>query len=491
MGNIPSNVDPPTPPPTAPPKSKLNDGEIAGVVIGSFVGFIIVAIIFARDYGYIKDIPQFLESVFYSQNSIVSSIQHTLDDRFKYFKDLVQDNESRETLIRYSVIYAFIIIVAVILYYASSDRSALNTNAFVYSISIIIPLILMIYFFFPQTTGGSRYSNMIIIGFAFLIMMSVGYFYSTFKINSIGSNFIDYIFYGIIGLVVLFLLTILFLFTSNYLKTLTGWTGFIVYFIFYIPCLLVDFINYIRKELSITTNVIYIIFFLEIISIILYIYYPQILRFVFKRDGILLLKESWYLDYPRILSGANSIAMIEPDPFTDPSKEKSVNIFRKDYSISMWINLNSQPPTYSSYSKENPIFCYGQNGKGKPLITYYNDSDSEDIDKKDKLLFYFSNKSDQPNATVYINKQKWNYIVVNYKNQICDVFVNGNLETSFQLSNENFPTYDLGDTITIGSKDGLYGALCNIKFFFRPLTKMDIINTYNLLMNKNPPTPIS
>lgn len=483
MGNVPPNAEP-LPPSTLPPAPKLNDGEIAGIVIGSLIGFIIISIIIGRDVGYIKDIPAFLNNFDFSKNEIVLAIQNTLADKNAGFSKLLENSEYRETLIRYSVIYIFILIIMVIMFYASYDRNALSSNSFIYSISIIVPLILIIYFFVPQS-GTFQYMNLIITGIAFLIVFMAMYFYITLDANSTSRMIYDYVFYGIIVFIILLILSITFLFIGNYLKSLTGLSGFVVYFIFYIPCLLIDFIKYIRKELNMTTNIIYILFFLEIFFVLLYIYYPQILRFLFKRDGILLLKDTWYLDHPRILTGTSSIVMMEPDPFESSG---SLNVFRREYSISLWINLNPQPTNYNSYSKETPVFCYGADGKGKPLITYYYDKDSVN---KDKLLFYFSNNSTQPNTSVYIDKQKWNNIVVNYKNQICDVFINGQLESSSKLSTENLPTYDLGDTITIGAEEGLYGAVCNIKLFFKPLTKMDIVSNYNLLMNKNPPTPIS
>ena len=74
----------------------------------------------------------------------------------------------------------------------------------------------------------------------------------------------------------------------------------------------------------------------------------------------------------------------------------------------------------------------------------------------------------------------------NYSNNIVDLFINGALERSFNLTT-SLPKYDITDTITIGAPNGLYAAICNIAYSNNPLTSYQIANSYNLLMNNNPP----
>jgi len=37
------------------------------------------------------------------------------------------------------------------------------------------------------------------------------------------------------------------------------------------------------------------------------------------------------------------------------------------------------------------------------------------------------------------------------------------------------------------NNDSIYGSICNIVYYKNPMTNIDIINNYNLLMYKNPP----
>ena len=86
-----------------------------------------------------------------------------------------------------------------------------------------------------------------------------------------------------------------------------------------------------------------------------------------------------------------------------------------------------------------------------------------------------------------IEKQKWNNLVFNYNSTSVDIFINGHLEKTVDISKE-MPIYSSIDNIIIGENKGLYGALCNVVYHKTPLSELMIINSYNLFMNKNPPT---
>jgi hypothetical protein len=92
--------------------------------------------------------------------------------------------------------------------------------------------------------------------------------------------------------------------------------------IFYIPCIIIDVINYISEQLKITPNITYILFVIEIILIICLIFIPKILTS--NISGIHLLKHKHYLDTKKILSIANEL------PLYDTVE------FKTNYSISLW-----------------------------------------------------------------------------------------------------------------------------------------------------------
>jgi hypothetical protein len=96
------------------------------------------------------------------------------------------------------------------------------------------------------------------------------------------------------------------------------------------------------------------------------------------------------------------------------------------------------------------------------------------------LILPTGNYSDDQDQTLTITPANANSAV-----QV--TFNNFRLENTYDFDN-NQPTYLATDDITIGSVDGLDGAVCNIKYYTSVQTKSQIANSYNLLMNKNPPT---
>ncbi len=288
---------------------------------------------------------------------------------------------------------------------------------------------------------------------------------------------------GILTFATIIGLAIVFYFYSNYLKTVGGWGGFLVNFLFYVPCLVIDFINYIKNEIGSTSNVVYYLFVLEVIAALLYIYVPQIINKITTMEGTQLLPGSAFLDIKKELGSGYNLAYKNIGYADD-----AVTTYKRSYSISMWVYLNIQPPNYSSYAKESEIFNYGN---GLPRVTYINNVDTDGSKTPDVLKVYYTNVGDEANRcyTVNIKPQKWNQIVFNYTSSQADLFINGHLEKTFVFSG-NEPTYSASDIISVGSTDGLDGAICNIKYYAIPQSMRQIATSYNLLMNQNPPTNI-
>jgi hypothetical protein len=221
----------------------------------------------------------------------------------------------------------------------------------------------------------------------------------------------------------------------------------------------------------------------EIMFILLYIYIPGLLKHVNQSsDNIVLLENGAFLDTKTAIGNSYQLRNTEETPPGKMDGSTSIQ-YRKSYSISMWIYMNIQPPNNKLYNEETLIFNYGG---GKPKITFSNNAD---VDKsKDKYIIYFTDAKTGPTSyDLVMTSQKWNNLVFNYYADKVDLFVNGTIERTFKFNN-NGPTYLATDTIETGSKDGLSGAVCNVRYYIKPLSKSQIVNNYNLLANKNPPT---
>ena len=406
---------------------------------------------------------------------------------FSEFKSILDISNISEILPKYGILFAIIFIAIVLLYYASFDPSALTTKKYVYVFSIIIPLILIIGYINNSglPTNDAKY-KLLIIGLIIVFFATLFYFYTAMTTQTVTT-----LYYAINALFILMLivgLALFFYIFSNYLKSIEGWSGFIIYFIFYIPCLLLDLVKYVRNEFKMTSNVVFILFIIEIILILVYIYLPLLIKYISYSDGIVLLKDSTFLNHSQQIG--NNKMFLAPD-MTEYSVfelstivQNKLPVYNENYSISMWIYLNNQPANFSAYNTESNVFDYGN---GKPKITYNNkDVTINGATINNSYTIYFTNTTTD-SYEIKLNSQKWNNIVFNYSSTNADLYINGNLEQTFTFDS-NLPTYSSADIITVGSDNGLDGAICNIRYYSTPLSSTKISNMYNLLMYKNPPT---
>ena len=162
--------------------------------------------------------------------------------------------------------------------------------------------------------------------------------------------------------------------------------------------------------------------------------------------------------------------------YYDSSKIKGKFPYNYTYSISFYIYINPQPTNTSfAYTKDTELFNYGF----KPVI-YYNGKSRKIIIKSRTL----NNKADQLD-TIYemtnVKHQKWLYFVINYESNNIDVFIDGKLVGS----KNNITPYFIGDNVTIGEHDGIYGSIKEIFYFDKIKTPDSIQFLYSLTKNKS------
>lgn len=98
--------------------------------------------------------------------------------------------------------------------------------------------------------------------------------------------------------------------------------NFIYLIIIYIPCLFLDFVKYINKELKLANNVTNLLLVIQIILVILFLAYPTLYNALYFRNSVSLLNEPKYLDtYYEV----GSTKFLE-------NKKKSSNFLRSGYS---------------------------------------------------------------------------------------------------------------------------------------------------------------
>jgi len=235
--------------------------------------------------------------------------------------------------------------------------------------------------------------------------------------------------------------------------------------VMYVPCFLINFIDFISEQYRITTKPIWILLAVEIALIALRIVVPKIVNALATHDGTQLLKEPVYLNNEHTLGNFENLHAGS----TDDSK------FNYHYSLSSWIYINPQPPnTSSAYTKFTSLLNYGD----KPQIQFNGLKNELRImattGKKNLVEIY---------KTTDIAYQKWNNFVINYDGGNMDVFLNGKLVAS----RPNIAPYMTYENITSGANGGIEGGICNVMYYDRILSKGAITLAYRMLRDKNPP----
>ena len=255
-------------------------------------------------------------------------------------------------------------------------------------------------------------------------------------------------------------------------------SNYLLQILFYIPCLITDFIQYLGNEYQTTPNVVFILFIIEIILVIMYLYVPHWIESISKIDRIGILDNSVFLDQQLVISNSDLFRVRRPGGNTiDQALEKT--LMNMTYSITFWVYISS--PDKQS---ETEIFNYASH----PRMTYYNNTDNTKLEQN-KFIVYFSNTGDDESSKYSFSapQQKWNFICINYgANSICDLFLNGELIKSMDIGS-SIPTYNISDNISVGSDGGIYGSISNISYYRHPLSLSEIRTMYNLLVLKETP----
>jgi hypothetical protein len=366
-----------------------------------------------------------------------------------------------------------------------------------YFFMIAVPIALILAVLLNLTTDTNAVSMFFKAGGVLILVGIFIYYYSL----SSGNVFVFNGYFKYILLIVIIVIALALIYQSliSYMMKMEGIPGFIAQLVFYIPCILLDLWMYMFKQFQLTPIAIYAFILLEIGFIVTYIYLPNIVNSVTGlADGQQLLSGVYWLNGPQNVIATST--MLKQGPTYNQVLSGSSGQYRTNYCISMWVNINPQTPSFAAYNQETELFSYGYTDPSgvehvKPMIRYYGGGNGTDQPvERNKYVFYFSKyppteqyaTSGDTFYDLSLPNQKWNQIVLNYNRNIVDLFINGDLERSFDMTN-NLPMYSPLDAITVGSLNGIDGAICNVAYYNHPLSASQIAFSYNALMNSNPP----
>lgn len=337
-------------------------------------------------------------------------------------------------------------------------------------------LILITYLFYKRrkflfgnntdsTSTMSYYGKIFSSIFTAGLLIAIIYFLFT-----LSSNYSDYsVYFMYILNIIIFFGLITLIFKTLGIKNLAdigndkpSWIKLIFKLFAYIPCLILQFIDFIKYQYSITTHPVIILLIGEIALIALYFILPSIMKIIYTHDSKQLLTEVENINQERKLASFQEVNFVD---------EK----FQYHYAISAWIYIDSFPPeTNPSYSEYTSILNIGN----KPNIEYNVE--------KNKLRIKMENQGKEEQI-LYETKdfymQKWNNIIINYDGSVLDIFINNNLVST----TPGTVPYNGNTVITTGTTDGIYGRICNVNYYSNSISRGKINWLYNSVKNKNPP----
>ena len=367
------------------------------------------------------------------------------------------------------------IYLLIIFLYMTNKPDVLYSKQYFYLSIIFIPLVavgLWTYKNFFETTNASisRYEIMFATGA--LILVAVGiYLYISKDVSILEIKSAFTMFRFLEALIVLVILAIVFRTAIEKINTSesAGWSGFFVQLIFFIPCLIGDFIEYLLGEFKSTPNVVFVLFIIEILLILAYIYLPRLMTASITKNGTMLVKDPVQINmkkplktYVDLVGGSTKSNDLLKTPL----------IINNKFSISGWVYIVSQPPNKYPYNDEATIFEFTTlhprlvfNGKTNTFKAYFNRAQNHEFE---------------------MPLQKWNYVVFNYDKSSIDLFVNGKLEHTVKR-NVNDDSFKINDLVYIGQERGLSGGICNLMYSSTPLIGEDIKYQYDYNKYNEPP----
>lgn len=377
------------------------------------------------------------------------------------------------------VFLAFIFVGGTLLFYVSTNTDIITKRSYT-----VFALILFFFVFF----GGFAISSGVIsfnpyhlvVGSILLIVVWLGV-YATDKLSENDIYIFNYVVYALIGLLVIVGLAIFYIIFKSFLKQQTGATGLFITFLFYLPCLFTDILQWLRAELQITPSVVFLLLFIEIILGIAYLYIPRWLRNVLNTRSNVLLKGPVVLNQQTLISDAK--------PFLVDTKNKMIfqgdtnNKYKTNqFSISFWAILNVLP---TETNREETIIRLSSKDNlksGRPALTF----------KDDKWNLYLTDNQTTTPYSFDLPHQKWHYFVIQYMDSRVDVFINGKLKHTMAWTNNVPNNIDEHYQFVSGTKNGsLDGAICSISVTNNIISEFMITHYYNYWKYQNPPTIVS
>ena len=323
-----------------------------------------------------------------------------------------------------------------------------------------------------------KYSLITITILIVALALIYGIFYAIQNINSDSSNFI-LVFVNILIVLVLAAFIIKFFNLDKKMQSQQpggdpSWIGLIKKIILFIPCSIINLVEYFKEQYQITPKVVWQLLGIEVLLILGRFVIPYLYDKIMNSKGTQLVKQPEHINKEVFLANFEDLNYYKSkNADKDDTKDE---MFNYHYTISSWIYIDSFPPnTNISYTRDTSILNVGN----KPNILF-------NVERNELIIKM--KETSEKEAIVLRKKnllkyQKWNHIVVVYNGGTLDVFINNELIST----HSNVIPVKQYDIVSYGTDDGISGGICNVKYFNENLSRSEINWLYNTVKNRDPP----
>ena len=259
--------------------------------------------------------------------------------------------------------------------------------------------------------------------------------------------------------------------------------------LFYLPCLMLDFVDMLKEQYKLTTQTALILLALEAAFILAGHLLPSAVARAINHTGVQILSAPISMNAERVITTydvqfVNAHGVDEtPVPTADPNggvATATVRLKNYSYGVSAWFYIHPQPPnTNANYDSDNNHINMLQLGSFGPSIKY---------NPKNNTMQFGLYGTPIDLVVNDITLQTWNNAVINSDKGAVDIFINNKLiYTGHHVPNTNDPVPNAVNNVTVGQADGVNGEMCNVVLNTAPFTKPEIAWLYKTNKVLNPP----
>lgn len=256
--------------------------------------------------------------------------------------------------------------------------------------------------------------------------------------------------------------------------------------LFYLPCLMLDFVDTVKEQYKLTTSNMLILLAAEAAFILMGRFLPSLVAKVINHTGVQILSApiSMTTSVPITTYDVQFVNTQGVDVIPTSTTSTMVKLKNYNYGVSAWFYIHPQPPNTNSNYSDGYInmMRFGEFG---PSVQF--------SPKTNTLQFVLYGKPIElnPNELLTISDvplQTWNNIIINSDKGVVDIFINDKLVyTGTHVPDDKTNASAAIFNVELGQADGVHGEVCNIVLNTEPFTKPEISWLYKTNKALNPP----